>query len=375
MQVAVVTPRYPPISSGGGEQSARLLATQLAGSQRIDSVTVFSLDGKETTHLDGVNVKRLGAVSPAVTEIQNFVAGLKLRGCLSRFDIVHAYNMELHPVVGYLANEAGVPSVGTLNSYHFFSSSVTNTTASGFERVYELIGLPTTGRVLRRYMKRIDAFIALSRAIERIYLTHGFGSARIEHIPNMIDPSFEVPNEMASSDSGSRLLLYVGALSEKKGVRYLVEAMALLPETYQLRIVGDGERASELRELSADLGVTDQVDFTGRIPYDEIGKVYAEADLFVHPGIWPEPLNRTVFEAMQAGLPIVCTDIGGPPEAIPDADVLVQPGDASALAEGIKYALDRGDEVGARNRSHVIDNYTPGVVTPCIIDFYKELIR
>lgn len=368
--VAIVTPRYPPVSSGGGEQSTKLLATQLATQDRIDEVTVFAFDGTGSAVRDGVTVRRLGTVSSFITELQNISVVRKLSGQLAKFDVVHAYNMELHPVVGYLSDRVGVPSIGTLNSYHFFPSSEINTTAEGLERIYELIGQPTTGRLMRQSMMRMDGFIALSRAIRDIYVDNGFDAARINHIPNMIDPEFTVPD----GDEGDRTqLLYVGSLTENKGVGYLIEALPLLSEQYHLQIVGDGELMGDLQARTERLGVKDRTTFSGQIPYEQVGKAYANADVFVHPGIWPEPLNRTLLEAMQAALPVVCTDIGGPPEVIPNDELLCHPEDPEALAAAIRRVGQLPADIGNQNKQYIETHHSPSVIIPEIVDFYEQL--
>lgn len=371
LDVAVVTPRYPPVSSGGGETSARLLATQLAASDQISDVVVFSFDGTGTERRDGVTVTRLGRVSPTVTEYQNLQTAWYLRNRLESFDVVHSYNMELHPTVGFLSKHSDVTTVATLNSYHFFPASVTNTTPRLVERLYETVGHPTTGRIMRHYMRHIDAFIALSQAISEIYEQRGFSSCRIEHIPNMIDPDFEAVSDI-STDGYS--LLYVGSLTENKGVKHLVRAVSLLSELYHLRIIGAGPREELLQKLAVECGVSDRIEFSGRVSYDQVGEAYAEADVFVHPGIWPEPLNRTVMEAMQSGLPVVCTDIGGPPEVIPDAEFLCEPANPSALASAIETARESSDAVGKRNQDHIDNRYAPSVIVPQIVDLYQTLV-
>lgn len=358
------------MSSGGGEQSTKLLATQLLTQDRIDEVTLFAFDGTGKTVQNGVTVQRLGRVSPFVTELQNLSVARKLRGRLAEFDIIHAYNMELHPVVGYLSTREGVPSVGTLNSYHFFPSSVTNTTADGLEWLYERIGLPTTGRLMRRSMMQIDAFVALSHAIRDIYVENGFDADRIVHIPNMVDPAFEVSDGVETEGTQ---LLYVGSLTENKGVRYLIEAVSLLPEQYRLRIVGDGDRMADLQALAESAGVANRTTFSGQIPYEQIGEAYADADVFVHPGIWPEPLNRTVLEAMQAALPVVCTDIGGPPEVIPDDELLCEPESPEALAAAVQRIDELSAGVGERNQRYIVDHHSPSVIVPKIARLYERL--
>lgn len=370
VNVAIVTPRYPPTSAGGGEQSTKLLATQLVNYEPISDVTVFSLDGSGHDHQNGVDVRRLGEVSSFITELQNLRAFQKLSDRLDEFDIVHSYNMELTPVVGYLSNRNGVPSVATLNSYHFFRKAATNTTANRLERLYEIIGVPTTGRLLRRYMYQNDAFIVLSRASRNLYCQKGLDVSSAVKIPNMIDPSFEV----SGNGSSGTELLYVGSLTENKGVQYLIKALAQIPESYELRIVGDGERRELLTGLAVRLGVDDRITFSGWVPYDDIGEVYSTADVFVHPGIWQEPFGRTVLEAMQAELPVVCTDIGGPPEVVPQEELICEPANPKDLAAAIQRVERVSDDVGKQNRRHVTAKYSPSVVMPQIIDLYKCLL-
>jgi glycosyltransferase involved in cell wall biosynthesis len=225
-------------------------------------------------------------------------------------------------------------------------------------------------------MKQIDAFVALSGAIRDIYVSNGFGDCRIEHVPNMIDPSFEVPpsDERTSGAYGEKTeVLYVGELATIKGVEYLVRAIKKLPATYRLHIAGSGDTAEDLEALVTDLGIADRVEFKGWVPYQEVPKLYAKADVFVHPGVWPEPLNRTVFEAMQAELPVVCTNIGGPPEVIPDKELLCPPGDPAALAHRIRLAARDAAKTGAQNRDHAESNYAPGVVLPRLLALYDDL--
>lgn len=375
MRVALVTPRYPPNVSGGGEISAQLLAENLGVyDDRVDEVVVFSFDGDAVEEVGGVEVRRLKRISTPLTELQNVFAYPAISGRLSSFDIVHAYNMELHPLVGYLAAREGVPSVATLNSYHFFPKSVTNVRPSGVERLYETLTQPTTGWGLRRLMHRIDAFIAISDALRGVYWRNGFRGCRIEHIPNMADPSFSVPNEPIDGDGFH--LLYVGALEPHKGVEHLVRAMEHLPAHVRLRVVGGGRQKEELERLSSDVGVAHRVEFTGRLSYEEIPVEYATADAFVHPGVWPEPFGRTILEALEAGVPVVCTDIGGPPEVVPDSDLLCPPADPPALAAAVRRAMEKAPRSAAHeSRRHVRSHYHPSVVVPRIVDLYTELCR
>jgi glycosyltransferase involved in cell wall biosynthesis len=76
---------------------------------------------------------------------------------------------------------------------------------------------------------------------------------------------------------------------------------------------------------------------------------------------------------MQAELPVVCTDIGGPPEVIADEELLCRPGDADALATAIKRAATADRDIGAANRTYVEGTHAPDVVVPQLVDLYEDL--
>ncbi len=389
MRVGIVTPRYPPNASGGGEVSTRMLAEALTGAERVDEVVVQSFDGEGVGHHRGVEVRRPAALSPTVTELQNLRAYRHVRRFVRKFDVVHAYNMELHPVVGATTDRLDVPAVGTLNSYHFFPKSVANATPGPVERVYELVGHPTTGRILQRYVRKLDRTIAISDAVRRVYAERGYDPDRIDVIPNMLDPEFAVPDDSdpvgaddaSGGDAGGSepadetvTVLYVGELAEHKGVEHLVRAVADLPANYRLRVVGDGDRRADLEAIAAAVGVADRTTFAGWVDYEAVPAEYARADVFVHPGVWPEPFGRTVLEAMQAELPVVCTEIGGPADVVRDEELRVPPGDPGALAGAIERAAAAGPDLGRHNREHVESEYAPGAVTERIVDLYERVV-
>lgn len=378
MRVAVITPRYPPTTSGGGEISAQLLAKHLRRFEETE-VHVYSFDGKSRTDVDGVPVTRLGN-PPSLPEISNPYAYVKLRNELSsdEYDVLHAYNMELHPVTGYLSDLTGIPSVATLNAYTFLDKRSLGMEISGNERVYNDLFRPTTGRLLKRGVRRIDALIALSNAVKDIYERNGFGDSRINLIYNMMDPSVGNSHSSAtdggvSGDDGSKTLLFVGSLSPHKGVEYLVRALTYLPDDFGAKIVGTGDREEALKRLAFDLDVHGRVEFAGTVPYEKIGEVYTSADVFVHPGVWPEPLNRTLLEAVQLGLPPVCTNVGGPPEVVQDEELLCEPRNPRDLARAVRYAAENRERLGERHREYVVENHHPSNIVPRIVDLYRDV--
>jgi glycosyltransferase involved in cell wall biosynthesis len=190
----------------------------------------------------------------------------------------------------------------------------------------------------------------------------------MEVVPNMIDPTFDA--KVTTCNPDSPVITYIGRLAKSKGVKYLIEAAKYIDTFKEIRIVGDGYKR-EAFEKHANR-VAKNINFVGKVPYDEISKEYAKADLFVHPGVWPEPFGRTILEAMQSALPIVATDRGGPSEIIPDSRCLCKPGDPKALASTINQTIPDANQIGEKNKEIAYDRYSPDKITNEIIKIYKS---
>ena len=372
-KLAIVTPRYPPTHAGGGEISARLLAERLDARDGVDEVVVYSFDGESTETVGGISVHRLADVPQYPYTLPNEIAYRKLEAVRPDCDLFHAYNMHLHPAVGRLSDALDIPAVATLNAYPLIDWGDINVTPSLKRTLYERTLLRIERPRLKRLMKSIDVFLPLSSSVERVYRSHGFESAEYEVIPNMLDPSFDVPE--GSGDEPDRTqLLYVGYLRNSKGVRYLVDAMELLPAEMDLTIVGGGPERETLENRAERTTAADRIEFTGSVPYEEVTRAYADADVFVHPGVWPEPFGRTILEAMQAGLPVVATNVGGPSETVPQPELLAEPGEPASLSESIEYAATNRERIGRDNERYVEERYHPDSIVPQVLDVYERVL-
>jgi glycosyltransferase involved in cell wall biosynthesis len=351
-----------------------LLAEQLHARDAVDEVVVYSFDGEFAETVGEVPVFRLADVPQYPYTLPNEIAYRKLRAAEPDPDVIHAYNMHLHPAVGRLSAALDVPAVATLNAYPLVDWGEVNVTPSLKRRLYERTLLRLERPRLLKQMANVDVFLPLSSAVERVYRSHGLETADYEVIPNMLDPSFEVPDGGGERTDGVELL-YVGYLRNSKGVRYLVDAMDRLPDRFELTVVGDGPELDGLTERAAGTAAADRIEFTGSVPYEEVTRAYADADVFVHPGVWPEPFGRTILEAMQAGLPVVATDVGGPSETVPQSELLAEPGDPASLAACIESAATNGERIGRENRRLVEERYHPDVVVPRFHEVYERVVH
>lgn len=149
----------------------------------------------------------------------------------------------------------------------------------------------------------------------------------------------------------ARVILSVGRMERYKGHPVLIEALATLRERtdWTWWCTGGPQNSQEeqyfasLRAQVRVAGLESRVRFLGS--RHDIADLMGAADLFCHPNQGAEPFGLVLIEAMQAGLPVVASDLGGPAEIVTDTcGRLVPSGDATALARTLQALLDDGDE-------------------------------
>jgi len=148
-------------------------------------------------------------------------------------------------------------------------------------------------------------------------------------------------------------ILYVGRLSEKKGVQYLLEALAILKKeklAYQATIVGHGELEKQLKNKALKLGLISEVSFLGGVHNDELPAIYAEHDVFVGASIQTksgdtEGLGLTFVEAGMAGCLLIGSKVGGIEDIIQHLKTgfLVEERNPQSIAKTIQYITKNYD--------------------------------
>ncbi len=152
-----------------------------------------------------------------------------------------------------------------------------------------------------------------------------------------------VPPQDANSRTGDELI-FVGRLVEKKGLRYLLDALASLTERFPhltLTVVGDGPAREELLTHAGQLGIGNRVKFLGGIRHQELPRLYQRAALAVFPFGDQEGFGLVVVEAMGCGCPVIASDVPAIRENVVagTTGLLVPQKDPQALADAIEKAL------------------------------------
>lgn len=240
-------------------------------------------------------------------------------------------------------------------------------------------------RPLQYILANTDQIIVLSQADARFFEQYGYPIEYIEIIPNAIDlRSFEpyqtLRQENLKADYGFEdrdLVLCVGALSTRKGVQYLVEAIRILIQDQArtdiaLLIIGSGECESHLHYLIGKYHLEDSIVIEPRVAFPNLVRAYKSADLFVLPSL-AEGMPTTMIEAMFFDLPMVATAIPGVVDHFSEVARLVPPCDCHALASTIENALQQGRK-GYDGEQRVRERFTWEIVGERYCRIYQELL-
>lgn len=211
-------------------------------------------------------------------------------------------------------------------------------------------------RLHRRLASKADEVVAITDLTRQRFLGwSGVAAARSHVLPCAVDLSSygpgpaPVPLAQQYGLVGRTVIMTLARLSADeryKGVDEVLEAMPELAReipNLSYLICGDGTDRARLEAKAAQLGLTDRVVFTGRIPEDTKADHYRLAHAFVMPG-WGEGFGIVYLEALACGIPVLASALDGSREAVRNGElgVLVDPRTPGAVAEGIRKTLARG---------------------------------
>jgi glycosyltransferase involved in cell wall biosynthesis len=197
-------------------------------------------------------------------------------------------------------------------------------------------------------LRRSAAVVAVSEALKSQLVRLGIAEERIAVIPNGVDAARFTPMDRGearravSLPEGGRRVVFIGHLTDIKGVRVLLDAMARLPADVRLTLVGDGDLRAALEAKAAQPPLRGRVQFAGARPHGEVPLWINAADVCCLPS-FSEGCPNAAVEALACGRPVIATSVGGLPELLRRADqgTLVPPGDPAALAQALAQALAR----------------------------------
>ena len=335
--------------AGGLKRGGGGLAAQRGGRGETDD----AVDGGEagdapdaveavpatTTAPRGISVRFVPvAIGPTPDPAHDLTAVRTLRRLARDADVVHAHGVR----AGSLTRLALPHSSGSPRSVVTLHNAMLAT--GGRARLL--------GMLERLAVRRAD--VVLGASADLVARARDLGAHRAElgpvPAPPLAPPTRSRPQVRAELglDRNRPLLLAVGRLAPQKAYPVLLDALARLETTAKptLLIAGDGPLRAELQAKIDRLGLDARL--LGR--REDIADLLAAADVFVLGSDW-EARALVVQEAMRAGLPVLATKVGGIPELVGQAAVLVPPGEPEAFARALGAILGDAEEQGRLRRA------------------------
>jgi len=217
--------------------------------------------------------------------------------------------------------------------------------------------------------------------------------SRVEVIPmgiikEMFGTSSPDSRDKNAPQTRRPIILFVGRLAEKKGIRYLFEALPQIIRKFPkatLMIVGGGVLRNELEALARKLDIDTNVVFHGPASRSDLPSIYANADVFVLPSVIAsdgdsEGLPNVLCEAMFSSLPVIASNVAGVPDVIEHerTGLLVQQKNSGEIAQSILRLLEDPElreRLGRNARDFAEKNLTWDVIGRRYMTLYEELMK
>jgi glycosyltransferase involved in cell wall biosynthesis len=312
-------------------------------------------------------------------------------------DVVHFHNTFplISPAAYYACRELGVPVVQTLHNYRLFCA------AGAFFRDGQVCeDCLTKGRwqALRHacyrqsrgasaavvamlsfhhwygtWNKLVDRYIALSEFSRAKFVEAGLPAEKI-----VVKPNFVCTGSGASAELKD-YAVFVGRLSEEKGLRTLLQAWTRVDPKCVLRVIGDGplfnDLQSEIRRLSLW-----NVHLDGRLPREESLEVMQKAKVLILPSSCYENFPMTIVEAYACGTPVIASRLGAMAEIVDDGRTGLHftAGDADDLARKVEWAWTHPKEIrdmGRNARTEYEAKYTAERNYKMLLEVYQKVVQ
>lgn len=231
-----------------------------------------------------------------------------------------------------------------------------------------------------------DHVITISEGIRQVLLAEGLASQRVTCVRSAVDATpYLVPVDRRAFlqefalPADSMTIGMVAQLIERKGHRYLIEAVNVLHRSYpQLRVLvfGKGPLQAALQQEIAQRQLSDVIRFAGF--RNDLPQWLGGLDLLVHPADM-EGLGVSLLQASAAAVPIIASRAGGLPEAVADgiSGILIPPGDVTALLKAMQRLLDDAalrHQLGVAGRQRILREFSVDTMVEGNLAVYRRVL-
>lgn len=387
MRILVVHNRY---QQAGGEDSVVRAEVSLLRSK-----------GHEVDVLEEDNDSIVGWGASVKTSLQciySFSEARKVQERIRRFkpDLAHIHNFfpRLSPSVHSACYAAKIPVVQTLHNYRLLCPAATflrdgkvcedclgktipwPAVQHGCYRQNRLASAAVANmlavhRAFGTWSRTVSRYIALTQFSRDKFIAGGWPGDKIAVKPNFVDP------DPGMGTGNGDYALFVGRLSEEKGIRTLLDAWSLLSTSHRLKIVGEGPLAPLVKDASA---MGSGIEWLGGRSKDEVLALMANATFLIFPSTWYETFGLVIIEAFSVGLPVIASRLGAMAELVSDGEtgLLFTPGRSDDLAAAIEWAFSHSGQLQAmrlRARCEFEKEYTKNANYETLVEIYKSTLN
>ena len=289
-----------------------------------------------------------------------------------QIELIHAHYAMPHATSAYLAKQIlGSQGIKTVTTLHG-----TDITLVGADASFQ--------KVIKFAIEESDGVTAVSQFLKQRTIEE-FGIQReIRVIHNFIDParpalSRDLRLRETYAPNGEKLLIHASNFRPVKRTDDVVRVFARVQELVRARLIliGDGPQLRMTQQLVRDLNLSDKVFFLGE--QDQLEPLLSCADLFLLPSE-QESFGLTALEAMNCGVPVIATDIGGLPELIAhdETGYLFPVGETERMAEAAAALLrnhEQHQRFGRKARDRAVQSFNANQIIPQYEAFYEEVLR
>ncbi|OWW22232.1 TIGR04063 family PEP-CTERM/XrtA system glycosyltransferase [Noviherbaspirillum denitrificans] len=261
-----------------------------------------------------------------------------------RPDILHAHSPALNGIAALrVGRKLNIPVVYEVRAF-WEDAAVDHGTSTEWGMRYRL-----TRAMETRALREADAVTTICEGLRGDILERGIPAQKVTVIPNAVnieDFQTDEQPDLALAEklglTGKVVLGFIGSFYAYEGLDILLSALPImLARNPDIRVllVGGGPQEKELKALATQLGVQDQVIFTGRVPHQEVQRYYNLIDVLAYPRLRMRLTDLVTplkpLEAMAQGRLMVASNVGGHHELIQDGKtgVLFEAGNPQALAD------------------------------------------
>ena len=387
MKILTVHNRY---QQAGGEDNVVAAETKLLADHG-HKVELWNVDNKDLP--GGITGKINTALSTSYSSASRALARKKIQSF--KPDIVHVHNFfpQISPSIYDACLDENIPVIQTLHNYRLIcpgamlmrdgkiceqciSGSPYQAVKYGCYRGSKLGSLVVAHMVaqhrkLGTWQHKVTRFIALTYFAKSKFVEAGFPVDKISVKANFVNDPSQEHAQLERTVPG--FALFVGRLSEEKGLKTLLKAWSTLDKPILLQIAGSGPLADLLPDQN-------NIKALGHQSADDISLLMRQALFLILPSEWYEGFPLVLVEAFAHGLPILASRLGSMADVINDGEtgLLFESGNPDDLASKIRWLVDNQEKcqrLGNNARLAYLANYTAERNLQQLIEIYQQAIE